>query len=58
MTRYSTSILTWISNYTFYKVWDDIIYPTPDLNDAAVSMIWEIIASDIGLSPLRRQAIA
>ena len=30
----------WRSNYTYYKVWDDITYPLPNFNDGTVE-VWE-----------------
>ena len=35
-----------ISNYTRHKVWDEITYPFPNLNDAAVE-VWELIINFI-----------
>ena len=40
---YCTPIhLTWISNYTYYKVWDEITYPFPNFNWVTVA-VWEWI---------------
>ena len=38
--------LAWISNYTHYNVWDEIIYPFSNFSDATVE-VWEWI-SNIG----------
>ena len=34
--------VAWISNYTHHKVWDEITYPFPNFNGAAVE-VWEWI---------------
>ena len=34
-----TLILTWISNYIHYNVWDEIISPFPNFNDETVE-VW------------------
>ena len=34
-----TLILTWISNYTHYRVWGEIAYPFPNFNGATVE-VW------------------
>ena len=39
-------IAAWIGNYTHYKVWDEITYPFPDINDATAE-VWEWIGSSI-----------
>ena len=36
----------WISNYTHYKVWDDITYPFPSFNVCTVE-VWEWISNFI-----------
>ena len=33
-----TEISSWISSYIHYKVWDEIFYPFPNFNSAAVSL--------------------
>ena len=44
--RPGAPLLTWISNYTHYKVWDEIIYPFPNFNDATTG-VWEWISNFI-----------
>ena len=39
---YITFNPTWISNYIHYNVWDEIIYPFPNLNGSTVE-VWEWI---------------
>ena len=39
-------IPAWISNYIHYKVWDEITYPFPNFNSAAVE-VWEWTSSFI-----------
>ena len=33
-------LLTWISNYIYYKAWDEITYPFPNFNSTTVE-VWE-----------------
>ena len=39
-------ISPWISNYIHYKVWDEIIYPSPNCNSATFE-VWEGISNFI-----------
>ena len=39
-------IPTWISNYTHYKMWDEITNPFPNFNGATVE-VWEWISNFI-----------
>ena len=41
-----TLITAWISNYIHYKVWDKIMYPFPNFNDATLE-VWEWIINFI-----------
>ena len=41
-----TLILTWISNYIHYEVWDEVTYQFPDFNGATVE-VWESISNFI-----------
>ena len=36
-------LLTWISNYIYYEMWDGITYPFPNFNGAAFE-VWEWIS--------------
>ena len=45
---YIILIPVWISNNIHYKVWDEIIYPLPNFNDADVE-VWEQISDFISL---------
>ena len=39
-----TLIPAWMTNYTHYKVWDEITYPFPNFNGCTVE-VWEWISS-------------
>ena len=39
-----TLILAWISDNIHYNVWDEIIYPLPNLNGC---MVWEWISNPV-----------
>ena len=41
-----TLIPAWISNYSHYNVWDEIIYPFPNFNGCTVD-VWEWISNFI-----------
>ena len=41
-----TSILPWISDYIYHKVWDETTYPFPNFNGGAVE-VWERISNFI-----------
>ena len=37
-----TLIPAWISNYIYYKVWDEVTYPFPKINGCTIE-VWELI---------------
>ena len=39
-------LLTWISNYIFYKMWDEVIYPFPNFIGCTVE-VWEWLSNFI-----------
>ena len=39
-------LLTWISNYIHFKMWDEIGYPSPNFNGCIVK-VWEMISNFI-----------
>ena len=41
-----TSIPAWISNYIHFKMWDEITYPFPNFNCAAIEL-WEWLSNFI-----------
>ena len=41
-----TLISAWESNYNHYKMWDAVMHPFPNFNDAAVD-VWERISNFI-----------
>ena len=36
----------WNSNYVHYRIWDEITYPFPNFNGAAVD-VWELVSNFI-----------
>ena len=39
-------LLMWISNYIYYKVWNEITFPFPNINSGTVE-VWEWISKNL-----------